>query len=175
MSTDGEWVIPNVVLLLPRQRVPEVPELKSDRFDAGVTTITPSPHTAHLLLVGSYDSILRVYDTRQPNKAVYEIDVGGGIWRTRFHPDQQRKGDVLIAAMHGAFKIVQVNLSAPNDGDGDGDWRIKVEAGRIVRTFDGHTSLAYGADWSRLPMDPDGQSLIATCSFYDRAMHLWRG
>lgn len=42
----------------------------------------------------------------------------------------------------------------------------------IVR-FEEHGSLAYGADWSRLP-SKGGQSLVGSCSFYDHAMHLWR-
>ena len=32
----------------------------------------------------------------------------------------------------------------------------------------GHTSLAYGADWQR------GSDLVASCSFYDHMLQLWR-
>ena len=140
------------------------------RFDAGITTITSSPHTPHLLAVGSYDSILRLYDTRRPSRTLHEVDVGGGIWRVRFHPDPKRAGEVLVAAMHGGIKIVHFDLDVDHENG-----EIKVENGRIKTSFDAHTSLAYGADWSRLPPNEQGQSLIATCSFYDHAMHLWRG
>lgn len=45
----------------------------------------------------------------------------------------------------------------------------------IVKRFDGHESLAYGADWSRLPADEDtgGECMVVSCSFYDHCMHLW--
>ena len=148
----------------------------ASRFDAGITTITSSPHTPHLLIVGSYDSILRLYDTRRPTQALYETDVGGGVWRAGVHPDPRRAGEVLVAAMHGGFKVVHFDLKMDADADDDDNaGSIKVTSGRIIRTFDAHTSLAYGADWSRLSPDEQGQSLIATCSFYDHAMHLWRG
>ena len=32
-------------------------------------------------------------------------------------------------------------------------------------------SLGYGADWCHLPSP--GYSIAATCSFYDRLLHLW--
>lgn len=33
-------------------------------------------------------------------------------------------------------------------------------------------TLAYGADWCR-EVAPDGRSTVATCSFYDRLVHVW--
>lgn len=56
---------------------------------------------------------------------------------------------------------------------------------RIVAQFDGHGegAIAYGADWSRLEVQDEGtdgeasktsESVVATCSFYDHTVHLWR-
>jgi len=68
--------------------------------------------------------------------------------------------------MHGGFKVVRLGediLSLSSDNEGC----------EIVKSFDGHASLAYGADWSRSPETVE-RSLIASCSFYDHAMHVWR-
>jgi diphthamide biosynthesis protein 7 len=39
----------------------------------------------------------------------------------------------------------------------------------LATSFLDHTSMAYGADWSF--SEPD---LVASCSFYDHIMHLWK-
>ncbi|OCF74874.1 WD40 repeat domain 85 [Kwoniella mangroviensis CBS 8886] len=149
------------------------PTFVNKNFDAGVTTIASSPHTKYLLAVGSYDENLRIFDTRQPSQPLTTIHMGGGIWRTKFHPSSERKDHILNACMHDGFKIVQlsndtINLQPEEDKVG----------GEIIRTFEDHESLAYGVDWSRLPeSNVEGKegTLIASCSFYDHAMHLWRG
>jgi diphthamide biosynthesis protein 7 len=130
------------------------------------------------------------------------------VWRTRFHPSAERKGDVLLACMHGGFAVVRLDASivgavasAGAGGEGSPDWGGKgtdESAGaEIVTVFEGHESLAYGADWSRASprrgrgrggerVDEDGDgsgggvehegktSLVATCSFYDHTLHTWR-
>jgi diphthamide biosynthesis protein 7 len=124
------------------------------------------------------------------------IPCAGGIWRTRFHPSPSRPGDILLACMHGGFTVVRLGpalVGTPSPSDtvdsasrgesshlADLDWTSLKEGTHgepgpyedIVR-FEEHGSLAYGADWSRLP-SKGGQSLAASCSFYDHAMHLWR-
>lgn len=98
------------------------------------------------------------------------IPMGGGIWRTRFHPHAERAGDLLVACMHDGFKIVHVSQGMTG-GDWESDYNVN---GSVVKIFEEHSSLAYGADWSRLPME-EGESLVGTCSFYDHTMHLWQG
>ncbi|WVW80033.1 hypothetical protein I302_102006 [Kwoniella bestiolae CBS 10118] len=148
------------------------PTFVNKNFDAGVTTIASSPHTEHLLAVGSYDEILRIFDTRSPLTPLTTIHLGGGIWRTKFHPSSERKKHILNACMHDNFKIVNlpnsiINLQSSSNSD--------EGRGEIITTFEDHESLAYGVDWSRLPSDSCGETLVASCSFYDHAMHLWRG
>ncbi|WWD16638.1 hypothetical protein CI109_101068 [Kwoniella shandongensis] len=152
------------------------PTLVNKNFEAGVTTITPSPHTEHLLAVGSYDESLRIFDARSPRQPLTTLQLGGGIWRTRFHPSPSRKGDILVACMHDGFKVVRLDdpesLLNPSI-----DTQENVDVGGVVRSFKGHESLAYGTDWCRLPPKDQqmGESLVVSCSFYDHAMHLWRG
>lgn len=116
------------------------------RFDGGVTTIAPCPHDDNILAVGSYDARLRLFDVRNLRSAVDELELPGGIWRTKW------KGrDVLNACMHGGFAVVRVE-----------------EGMEITRTFPG--TLGYGADWHRA----EGSDMVATCSFYDHVMNVWR-
>ncbi|WWC97067.1 hypothetical protein V866_003944 [Kwoniella sp. B9012] len=150
------------------------PTFVNKNFDAGVTTIASSPHTEHLLAVGSYDENLRIFDTRQPSQPLTTIHMGGGIWRTKFHPSSERKDHILNACMHDNFKIVQLSNNTM-----DLQPEENKVGGEIIRTFEDHESLAYGVDWSRVPerAGEEGKegTLIASCSFYDHAMHLWRG
>jgi diphthamide biosynthesis protein 7 len=77
--------------------------------------------------------------------------------------------------MHDGFKVIRIYQSlSPTSKD---DTRNESQdANPIIRRFDEHTSLAYGADWSRLPMkNSEDTTLVATCSFYDHTLHLWRG
>jgi diphthine methyl ester acylhydrolase len=153
-------------------------------FDAGVTTIQSNPHLQHTLAVGrcddyshvlgthkplfldSYDSTVRLFDTRQLSRPVTHAQVGGGAWRVKWHPDAARKHHLLVACMHDGFKVVDFETLASNDTDASSSWRISAR-------FDQHQSLAYGVDWSHAPASEKG-SLVASCSFYDHSLHLWR-
>ncbi|OJA21503.1 hypothetical protein AZE42_05114 [Rhizopogon vesiculosus] len=131
------------------------------RQSFSVTTIQSHPHTEHLIAVGSYDDSVYIFDARKPIVPLVRGDVGGGAWRVKWHPSPTRKEDLLVAGMHDGFKVVKVH------GE-DLAWGI-------TKRFDDHKSLAYGVDWSFAPPDVDGQTLIASCSFYDHALHLWSG
>lgn len=74
--------------------------------------------------------------------------------------------------MHDGFKIVRFrDIWEKSEQD------VSIgERWEIARTFDKHQSLAYGADWSYAE-GQDGQetTAIATASFYDHSLYLWRG
>ena len=91
------------------------------------------------------------------------VDVGGGAWRVKWHPSLARKYDLLVACMHDGFKICSPTSSV----DEKPEWQV-------MKHFDAHESLAYGVDWS-FDMEQDGQTLVASCSFYDHKLHLWSG
>lgn len=138
------------------------PIFTNKRFSAGVTTIQSHPHVEYLIAVGSYDNSVRIFDTRKPLVPLVQGDVGGGVWRVKWHPSPTRKEDILVAGMHDGFKVAKAHHGE------DVTWEI-------VKRFDDHKSLAYGADWSFAPLGVDGETLIASCSFYDHMLHLWSG
>ncbi|KAI0724560.1 WD-40 repeat-containing protein [Cerioporus squamosus] len=148
------------------------PLFVNKRFDAGVTTIQSHPHIEHILAVGSYDNTVRLFDTRNPLVPLTEVDVGGGAWRVKWHPSPTRKNDLLVACMHDGFKVVRFHF-----GSGDIAEGFSLAASKpweVVKRFDQHTSLAYGADWSFAQNEDGDRTLVASCSFYDHTLHLWR-
>lgn len=59
---------------------------------AGVCCINPSPWEEHVVVTGSYDESVRVWDTRNLSRAVGvvtgELATGGGVWRLKWHPSR---------------------------------------------------------------------------------------
>uniref|UniRef100_A0A0E0DFY6 methylated diphthine methylhydrolase n=1 Tax=Oryza meridionalis TaxID=40149 RepID=A0A0E0DFY6_9ORYZ len=122
----------------------------------GVCCIAQNPLEGNILLTGSYDEFLRVWDIRSMVKPVNvkSLNLGGGVWRIKYHP---LIADVVLAAcMHNGFAIVKV-------GTGDA---------AVVETYCKHESLAYGVDWQRSEGAEQNKncSVVATCSFYDRLL-----
>jgi diphthine methyl ester acylhydrolase len=124
-----------------------------------------TPSSSLIKLTTSYDNAVRLFDVRKPLIPLTQADVGGGAWRVKWHPSEHRKNDLLVACMHDGFKILKFDVEQLI-GDG-------VEY-TIVKRFDEHDSLAYGADWSFSGDHREG-TLVASCSFYDHTLYLWRG
>ena len=145
------------------------------RFEGGVTTITSHPFVRHLVAVGSYDGHLRLFDTRHPLRPIEQatFDVGGGIWRTKWHPTNPNR--ILIAAMHNGFSVIDYDGIRPsNDDDDDEVVVLEPGPGRLVKRFEAHESLAYGVDWNQVGAESDDdKDLVASCSFYDHVLHVW--
>jgi diphthine methyl ester acylhydrolase len=74
----------------------------------------------------------------------------GGVWRLKWHP--QRPATALLACMQSGFAV------ASFEGDSATLW-----------PYPHQKVLAYGADWWQQGDD----WWAATCSFYDRSLHLW--
>lgn len=127
----------------------------------GVCCIAQNPMNSNMLLTGSYDESIRLWDIRSISKPVNEksLCLGGGVWRIKYHPYLSNL--VLAACMHNGFAVV----------------RIEEMDAIILETYSKHESLAYGADWQRggvcLEDKSNRGSLVATCSFYDRLLRLW--
>ncbi|KAG9042112.1 hypothetical protein FS837_011344 [Tulasnella sp. UAMH 9824] len=140
------------------------PTFTNKNFEAGVTTIQSHPFEEHVLAVGSYDSTVRLFDTRKPLRPFVQMDVGGGAWRVKWHPSAQRRHDILVACMHDGFKVLRTS--------GTQEEPVLSSSGyEVLKRFDEHKSLAYGVDWS---YKEGHDSLIASCSFYDHLLRTWK-
>ena len=101
----------------------------SRAHDAGVCCVHSSPHEENVLFTGSYDEMVRVWDTRRLKSPMSTVSAGGGVWRIKSHPSPHLSTVLLCAAMHGGFAVVHRG----QDGTFDGD--------RTVQYRGGHDSL----------------------------------
>lgn len=125
---------------------------------AGVCCISSSLLQPNVLCTGSYDDIARLWDVRYPAKPLLSADVntGGGVWRLKWHPTDPEL--ILAACMYNGFAIFRANGAS--------------HTFERVESYPYQQGLAYGAGWCHC-VDEDGTSLVATCSFYDKLLHLW--
>ncbi|GFU30005.1 diphthine methyltransferase [Nephila pilipes] len=142
------------------------------RHSMGVTSISKSKLNEHLLVTGSYDETVCLWDVRSMKIPVSEISLNGGIWRLKWHPFNPAY--LLSASMHNGFHILSID-----------NCNLKLEA-----HYDKHESLAYGVDWCFQSKQVENQDIqkdletqllkgnvyshIASCSFYDKLMHIWK-
>ena len=128
----------------------------------GVCGIQSSPLVEHVFASGSYDEQVHLWDSRSMREPLGTCDVGGGVWRLKWHP---RKAEYLLAACcHSGFHVLKFHTKSEGKAE-------------VVASYTGHESLAYGADWGRCSSSGDhGDGLhevMATCSFYDHRLNLW--
>ncbi|OAV92234.1 hypothetical protein PTTG_03263 [Puccinia triticina 1-1 BBBD Race 1] len=144
------------------------PVLVNSKFDGGVTAIRSHHLREHMVAVGSYDARLRIFDQRKMTAAVQEEACGGGIWRIKWAETDASR--VLLAAMHAGFRVLEI-AELPRGAPGP-----SLPA-PVVSQLTHRAGLAYGADWGpSFPAPSAGsphRSVVAGCSFYDRALHLW--
>ncbi|GAA5947547.1 hypothetical protein JCM10213_005155 [Rhodosporidiobolus nylandii] len=138
-------------------------------FEGGVTTIQSHQLVENLFAVGSYDGRIRLFDRRKPLVPLTDYDAEGGIWRLKWHASNPSR--LLCAGMHGGFKVVDFDGLALNPVDEAG-W-LQPGEGKLHARFDQHESLAYGVDWSSGGRTSEGKDVVASCSFYDHALHVW--
>jgi len=137
-------------------------EIFKKRHDMGVTTIQSHPHQPNYFCSGSYDEVVQLWDLRSMRRPVNQVSVGGGVWRTKWHPTDPSL--LLTACMHAGFKILHFPGMGGEETDTDNSAEIKV-----VCSNDNHESLAYGCDWFYNPHFP----FVSSCSFYDHFCTVW--
>jgi diphthamide biosynthesis protein 7 len=158
----------------------------TSEFDAGVTAISPHPGRDHIFAVGSYDEFVRVYDYRKLDQPILKFAVGGGVWRIKWHPscwddnyeqppsserNHVKKGRLLIAAMHGGCRVIDIPRLENFNYDCEYDGSSSVDDIKVMSEFTAHKSMAYGADWVCFGFSV--HDAAASCSFYDQKAFLW--
>ena len=88
---------------------------------------------------------------------------GGGVWRLAWR-DPASPSLLLAACMHASFALVGVGAGAEGGG-------VAVVERYVAH---GGDDLGYGAAWWVGGGGGGGADLVATASFYDNSVHLWR-
>ena len=107
------------------------------------------------------------------------FELGGGVWRLKWHPSSSSPSLLLAACMHDGFKIIDTGLFSPDVADARDQCEGQEKAGQcILASYDqgkpetptSTAPLAYGVDWCRSDIDA---KLVCSCSFYDKSLQLW--
>lgn len=157
---------------------PVLPSVILDQDDrgrhhsAGVTSILPLLVYNHkdtpIVLTGSYDEYLRIYDATMKGKVLAEVCLGGGVWRLQIVRKEESSVEsqfwVLASCMHAGTRVVKVTYGEDREGD---KWEMEVLAG-----FTEHESMNYASDtWKG---NTQGDLACVSSSFYDRRLCFWR-
>jgi hypothetical protein len=68
-----------------------------------------------MLAVGSYDEVLRLYDTRQMRQTLSELSCGSGLWRIKWQPCPNPNPNLellAVACMRQGFLVVELDLAS---------------------------------------------------------------
>lgn len=90
----------------------------------------------------------------------HQTDVGGGIWRIKWGKPARRRL-LALACMHEGAAVLRL----PEKGG-------EEHGVEMVTRYKGHESMAYGIDWCQQDEEEE-EAVLASCSFYDHAAHLW--
>ena len=131
----------------------------------GICSITDSIKDENLLLTGSYDEHLRIWDKRKMIESIDSLKFEDGVWRLKWCKNQN-SDKILVATMRDHFNIVEFDKSTQ---------KLK-KINCYTQHYDNfHKNneendtdiLCYGCDWST-------SNVVASCSFYDKQVHVWQ-
>lgn len=163
------------------------PTFTSTAHSAGVTCVEWHPRTPHVVATGSYDERVLLWDDRAVGRGpLADAATGGGVWRLRWHPHPTRGGLLAAACMYNGAQLLRVPEGlvggAPPDAGAEGELELLAH-------HTAHASITYGVEWVGPGVLPPGGAplptagvtaaggdpfALATCSFYDRTVHLWQ-
>jgi diphthamide biosynthesis protein 7 len=127
---------------------------------AGVCSAQWSINKQHVLATGSYDGNVRIWDDRNMTKPLSTFDTGGGVWRIKWHPFEDKANLLLLACMRGGVHILNV-----------------LDTVTPLVDFHSHGSenLAYGVDWilDHVNSANNKSVHIGSASFYNRELRVW--
>ena len=132
---------------------------------AGVCSAQWNPHVPHILVTGSYDGNVKLWDDRMLDKQpLYTYSAGGGVWRLKWHPQSEQSHMLLAACMRGGFRVLKTSPSEMKD---------PFTSSVIECTHENHDhgseNLAYGVDWLKHESIP----MVGSASFYNHELRLW--
>jgi hypothetical protein len=140
---------------------------------AGVCTAVCHPTRDGVLVTGSYDGKVRLWDKRQWRAPVHEYDTGpgGGVWRLKWHPTRPEL--LLAAAMRAQVQVMRLEEGRA------GEAGVTSRQLLPVLRYAGHPTeaLAYGIDWcdgGSGGRSAVGGGVVGSCSFYDKNVQLWQ-
>ncbi|XP_034243485.1 diphthine methyltransferase [Thrips palmi] len=154
----------------------DTPIFLNRSHNAGVTSLQSNALFENILVSGSYDEQLRMWDTRKMKNPLHLLNLSGGVWRVKWDPFSHNS--ILAACMHGGFHVVKCKDTLNSSGEPT-----------ILASYNNHASIAYGADWCHLDspsvkmlfasdegaLQPTLEydhnlTLVSTCSFYDHKL-----
>jgi diphthamide biosynthesis protein 7 len=171
---------------------PTRPLFTSGAHGMGVTSVVWHPLREHSVVTGSYDERILLWDDREVGRGpVAEVGTGGGVWRMRWRTGAADAGggpDLLAAAcMYAGVRVLKVDVRSGEMGEGGAEATAPLSPTSSltpVLHHTAHTSIAYGVEWIEddggkgVGVSPRGTAadpaLVASCSFYDQQVHLWR-
>lgn len=126
---------------------------------AGVCSIQPHPVNPHMVLTGSYDKRIALWDRRNLAMPLRHLEraAESGVWKLRWHPSGSFR--VLAACMYDGFYVFDLV-------DPVGWESAPLEASECrVAKYD-PKDLSYGCAWLN-------ESAAVTCSFYNHQLQIW--
>ena len=125
--------------------------------EMGVTSVRTLEQNPSILVTGSYDERVRLFDVRNLRRPISTAAVDGGVWQLRTVPIPSAPKAVGIAAacMRGGVSVLDLTTS-----------------GLAVRASNAFSNaLMYGIE--HLGTFAAGSIQMVSCSFYEHELHFW--
>uniref|UniRef100_A0A915HJ39 methylated diphthine methylhydrolase n=1 Tax=Romanomermis culicivorax TaxID=13658 RepID=A0A915HJ39_ROMCU len=135
---------------------PSVQYVKNRCHEAGVTHVGCSSQNPHEILTGGYDDKLKIWDKRNMNYCVDEMNLGGGVWRVKFEKLTKASCGprrLLCSCMYNGWALMDIDQSG----------KLK-----LIEHENYNDQLLYAVDWYP---NSDGHKFVS-CTFYEKTLRL---